>query len=100
MLASQCFIWPHLTHRVPPFDFKLPDRSRNRNMHRQLLNSLLDAISTHIDQLVGFVGAETSGKPEFEDAYPANFAKVVRHNLISALEARKLCDWSSPDARI
>jgi hypothetical protein len=72
---------------APPFDFRLSDGSRDREKHNRLLNALLDTIIAHIDQLVGFVGAESCGKPEFEDAYAANVAKAVKHGLIDAYQS-------------
>ena len=56
-LAAEGVAYFHMTDFEawrPPFDFKLPDGSRDKGKHNRLLNSLLDLMVGHAEHLAGF----------------------------------------------
>jgi hypothetical protein len=65
-----------------PFDFKLPDGSRDWEKHRRLMNAALDIIIAHVDELIGFIAEPEAGKNAFDDAYETNIAKAVKEAAI------------------
>lgn len=49
-----CFHMADFEAWVPPFDFALPDGSRDHAKHKRLLNGLLDTMLAHVECFYGF----------------------------------------------
>jgi hypothetical protein len=52
--GKPCFHMTDFEAWQPPFDFKLPDGSRDKAKHNRLLNALLDIMLKHIEGFHGY----------------------------------------------
>jgi len=69
----------------PPFDFRLPDGTRDYARHNGLLNKLLDAIGQHVPYTFGFTRAVPTRR-KFRASYKAGAIDVVMHMATKSFE--------------
>ena len=74
--GKPCFHMTDFEAWQPPFDFKLPDGSRDKARHNRLLNTLLDIMLRHIEGFHGY-GAVS----QFDPA--VNFGPMTHHALMN-----------------
>jgi hypothetical protein len=89
---------------IPPFDFKLPDGSRDKQKHDRLLDRLLEIMLNHIELFGGFAAPSVPhvGPPDKKKAHKTFLAEAthaaVRHAALEAsitcVGGSTLCNWT------
>jgi hypothetical protein len=83
--ADRCFHMTDFEAWVPPFDFKLPDGTRDKGRHNRLLNRLLDIMLAHIEGFHGY-GAVSQFNPGVSTSGPITHWSLMHDCVNGAMK--------------
>jgi len=74
-----CFHMTDFENWKEPFDFKLPDGSRDKAKHERILNALLEVIAKHVPHTYGFTRKVSKPSKALSDTYEWCIIDTIMH---------------------
>jgi hypothetical protein len=75
----ECFHMTDFEKWKEPFDFKLPDGSRDYERHNRILNGLLEVIARHVPHTYGFTRNVSKPSKALKDTYEGCVIDTIMH---------------------